>query len=159
VEVIRNLSVRSDSASAKWTHSTSSQPISIRSILILSYHLRLGLPRGLFSSGFSTKIIYAPLMTHMRVICSTHHFPWPDHSNKILWSVQIIKLLITQSSPASRHFLPFRSKYFHLDLYTFTTFSTVHCFSWTWTRWTFHSEKLSRCLGYRKCNIKQISAH
>jgi hypothetical protein len=32
-------------------------------------------------------------------------------SHNILWSVQIMKLLITQSSPVSRHFLPLRSIY------------------------------------------------
>jgi hypothetical protein len=33
--------------------------ISLRSILILSTHLRLGLPSGLFPSGFPTNILYA----------------------------------------------------------------------------------------------------
>ena len=36
-------------------------PTSWRSILILSTHLRLGLPRSLFPSGFPTKNLYAPL--------------------------------------------------------------------------------------------------
>ena len=36
-------------------------PTSCRSILLLSSHLRLGLPSGLFPSGFSTKILYTPL--------------------------------------------------------------------------------------------------
>ena len=31
-----------------------------RSVLILSTHLRLGLPSGLFPSGFPTKTLYAP---------------------------------------------------------------------------------------------------
>jgi hypothetical protein len=33
-----------------------SHPVSLRSILILFIHLRLGLPSGLFSSGFLPKI-------------------------------------------------------------------------------------------------------
>jgi hypothetical protein len=34
------------------------QPISLRSILIPSFRLRLGLPSGLFPSGFPTKTLY-----------------------------------------------------------------------------------------------------
>ena len=36
-------------------------PTSWRSILILSSHLRLGLPNGLLPSSLSTKILYVPL--------------------------------------------------------------------------------------------------
>ena len=36
-------------------------PTSCRSILILSTHLRLGLPSGLFPTGFPTKTLYTPL--------------------------------------------------------------------------------------------------
>jgi hypothetical protein len=34
------------------------------------------------------------------------HPPWIDHSNSISCSVQVMKLLIMQSSPKSRYFLP-----------------------------------------------------
>jgi hypothetical protein len=46
----------------RWMQSTPSHPISLRSILILSYHLRLVLPSGLFPSGFPIKILYAFLI-------------------------------------------------------------------------------------------------
>jgi len=65
-------------------------PISWRSTLILSFHLSLGLPSGLFHSGFPTS---SP-------IPHKHYMPHPSHSsqfyhpNNIGCRVQIIKLLI-----------------------------------------------------------------
>jgi len=48
-------------------------PISWRSILILSTHLRLGLPSGLFPSAFPTKTLYTPLssVSHSGLIYRT----------------------------------------------------------------------------------------
>jgi hypothetical protein len=63
--------------------------MSLRSILILSTHLHLGLPCGLFPSGYMT--------------CPPHP-PWLDHSNYTWRRVQIMKLLIMQFSPTSCHF-------------------------------------------------------
>jgi len=45
-------------------------PTSCRSILLLSYHLRLGFPSGLFPSGFPTKTLYTPLS--ICATCPTH---------------------------------------------------------------------------------------
>jgi hypothetical protein len=50
----------------------SSPSISLRSILTLSTYLHLGLPNGLFPSGFSTKILYAFLFAHTRASCPAH---------------------------------------------------------------------------------------
>ena len=48
-------------------------PTSWRSILILSTHLRLGLPSGLFPSGSPPRTYTPPLLTH------TRHMPSPSH--------------------------------------------------------------------------------
>jgi hypothetical protein len=40
--------------------------------LILSSHLHLGLPRGLFPSGFPTKTMYMPLSSSTRATCPAH---------------------------------------------------------------------------------------
>ena len=52
--------------SLSWASSTQSKPLhptSWRSILILSSHLRLGFPSGLFPSGFPTNTLYTPLLS------------------------------------------------------------------------------------------------
>jgi hypothetical protein len=91
-------------------HATS-HPIVLRSLLILSSHLGLGLLSCLFHSSFRSKSVYAFLLSPMRAKCPVHlillHL---NHPNYICWPVKVMKLLIMQSSPTSRHFLPLRSK-------------------------------------------------
>jgi hypothetical protein len=78
---------------ATWIQSTTSQPIFLRSIQIFSSHLRLGLGRGLFPSGFPAKILYIYL-SHKCYKLRPPNRHWLDHSNNIWWRVQVMKLLI-----------------------------------------------------------------
>ena len=47
-------------------------PTSWRSIVILSTHLRLGLPSGLLPSGFPSKTLYTPLFSPICTTCPAH---------------------------------------------------------------------------------------
>ena len=47
-------------------------PTSWRSILILSTHLLLGLPSGLFPSSFPNKTLHTPLSSPIRATCRAH---------------------------------------------------------------------------------------
>ncbi|PNF31806.1 hypothetical protein B7P43_G11368, partial [Cryptotermes secundus] len=46
--------------------------ISLRFIFILSTHLRLGLPCGLFPSGFPNNVLYVFLFSPIRATCPAH---------------------------------------------------------------------------------------
>jgi len=76
-------------------------------IHLIPFHLRLGLPSGLFPSGFHTKILYMFLICPIRAICPPSHCPWLGHSNNIRWSGHVM-----HSFPGSYYFLPLMSKYY-----------------------------------------------
>ena len=62
-------------------------PTSRKSILILSSHLRVGLPSGLLPSGFLPKILYAPFISP---ICATY----PAYLRLVTFSEDLILLVI-----------------------------------------------------------------
>jgi hypothetical protein len=113
---IRSLSAFHGTTVHHWIHKTSplvpilsqtnpaqlSHSISSRSILILSTHLRFGLPSGLFVSGFHTNNLHASifsLVLHAR----PSHPPWFYNSDFTWRRVRVMKLLVMQLSSSSCH--------------------------------------------------------
>jgi hypothetical protein len=69
--------------------SATSHPTSLKCISILSSHLRLGLPSGLFPSGFPTKTLYTP---------RTRYLPHPSHSFRLNVCILYIYIYIVDNS-------------------------------------------------------------
>jgi len=65
-----------------------------RCILMLSSHMALGFPSGLYPSGFSTKYRLHLCYPHMCYVLHPSHSSWFHHPNNIWWGVRIIQLLV-----------------------------------------------------------------
>jgi hypothetical protein len=91
------------------------RPNSWTSILVLSYHLRLGLPSGLFPSGLPIKTLYAPFLSLIRATCPAR-FILLDLIPRIIFGEEYISI---SSSLCS--FLHFRVTSSHLDPNIFLT--------------------------------------
>jgi hypothetical protein len=87
--------------------------------MLLSTHLRLGLPSGLFPSGFPTNILCSP--PHSCYMPCPSHPPWLDNSNYTWRRVQVMKLLIMQFSQP-----PVTSSLFGPNIVLNTLFSNTH---------------------------------
>ena len=101
-----------------------------KSVLILSFHLRLGLTSSLFPPRFLTKTLYV-------FILSTIRATWPAYLihleliTRIIfwWALQILKLLVMQFSGVFLYVLSFRPKYIILSIQfsgTLRLWSSLH---------------------------------
>jgi hypothetical protein len=81
-------------------------PVSLRSILLLSSYLCLGLPHGLLLSGLPTKILHAFDISPMRATCLGHLTPLELITLLNFVNRTIYDASHYEPSPASCHFLP-----------------------------------------------------
>jgi hypothetical protein len=78
---------------------------------MLTFHLHLSLPSGLFPPDFLTETLNS-LPFHAYYIACPSHPPLMSNSNSILRGLQVIGLLIMQFSPGSYYSITLMSKYY-----------------------------------------------
>jgi hypothetical protein len=86
---------------ARWIHNFATSLSKIHCNIILPSTPRFS--EWIFHSGFPDQnFVYIYHFPHVCYMPCPPHPHWRDHPNIILWSLQVMKLLFMQSSPASR---------------------------------------------------------
>ena len=138
-------SVRQPSLS--WASSIQSippHPTFWRTLLILSSHLCLGLPSGLFPSGFPTETLYMPPLSPIRATCSAH--PILDFITRTTLGEQYRSL---SSSLCSFQHFPVTSPLLGPDILLNTIFSKIltqqktYCSHFALETFTLQTEQFS----------------
>ena len=84
--------------SLSWANSIQSPqlpPTSWRSILIVSSHLRLGLPNGLFPSGLPTRILCTPILWKLStIIVKNKKFSLPNLNFTLSYKIKILQHVV-----------------------------------------------------------------
>jgi len=81
-----------------------SQSVSLKSIIISSSHLLLGLPSGLFPFSFCTKTLHVFLLSPTRVSCPVHLTL--NHFNKLKYLASTNHKVSHYAVPSSLPLLP-----------------------------------------------------
>jgi len=92
--------------SLSWARCIQSRPFQAISFEIHSYIILPSTPRS-----FDQNFVYVSRLSHACYMPLPSYPPWLDYPDNIWWTVQVMKFLIMQPSPASCHFLFLRSKY------------------------------------------------
>ena len=74
-------------SSAKLSQTVWPKPVSLTSVLMLFFHLYLGLPSSLFPSGFVTKPDMHFTSPHVCHMPHPFNLPGSDHYNEVWWGV------------------------------------------------------------------------
>ena len=115
-----------------------SQPIRIKSIIIVSFQLRLGLPKDLFPSGFPTKTVCISELFH------TCYMSCPSQSSRFkIPNYVTLNIQCTYSALCNFHHSPVISSFLAPNIFLSTLFSnTLNLCSSLKVRDKFHNHTI-----------------